>query len=86
MQHLLALLGTPQLLSSTLPKPVLLFLWHFLWLLACLDWVLLLLLLRRWKVNIFLRDTFSFVLLLQRLLTSFWKDVSWPTLCRARFC
>ncbi len=67
MQHLLALLGTPQLLSSALTKPVLLFLWHFLWLLACLYWILLL---RRWKVNIFLRDTFSFVLL-QRLLTSF---------------
>jgi len=41
MQHLLALLGTPQLLSSTLPKPVLLLFWHFLWLLACLDWILL---------------------------------------------
>ncbi len=85
MQHLLALLGTPQLLTSALPKPVLLFLWHFLWLLACLDLMLLLLLLRRWKVNMSLCDTFSFVLL-QRPLTSFWQDVSLLTLCHAKFC
>ncbi len=84
MQHLLVLLGTPQLLSSALPKPVLLFLWRFLWLLTCLNRILLLLLSRRWKVNILLYDTFSFVLR-QRLLTSFWQDVSLLTLCHARF-
>ena len=85
MQHLLALLGTSQLLSSALTKPVLLFLWHFLWLLACLYWIFLLLLLRRWTIDVSMRDAFSFVLL-QRLLTSFWEDVRLLTVRHVRFC